>query len=230
MTTICLLNKSQTDLGNHLDDIVKALQTQNTRDVVPAYSTPVTFVTASIGGSAPDGAVIMLFTDAAPPDAGAEGDHEVDDLGRPLINIWVPAVLKAGDLVSVTASHEAIEEPADEDCSTCIQDARTGWFWPKEPCDAVETLTYECEGVQVSNFVLPAYFSRAKAKQPGAKLDFMEKVKAPFTVLGGGYSSVWRRNRWDTVWGEDESRARWRHSILPKRRKRRREAIDLLHS
>lgn len=227
MTAICLLNQSKTDLGVHLDDLAAALQFQNTRDVVPAWGCPVTFSTAASDGTTPAGAYVMRFTDAKPPEAGAEGDHDVDANGNPVLNIWVTAILQAGDSVSVTASHEAIEEPADPFCVLCAQDEHSGWFWPIEPCDAVETETYKVNGVDVSNFVLPAYFRRPAPHERVDRFDFMGLLKSPFTIAGGGYSSVWKRNRWATVWGPDQARAMERHANLPKARKRRRQSIVL---
>lgn len=230
MTTICLLNQSKTDLGVHLDDLCVALQTQNTRDVYPRWQYQATFVTAAASGAVPLGCIVARFTDDDPPEAGAEGDHEVDAQGNPVINIWVPAILKAGDLVSVAASHEAIECLADSRCSFCAQDEKTGWFWPLEPCDAVETETYKIGQIDVSNFVFPDYFRRPAKGEAARQLDQMGIVKQPFTVMGGGYSSVWKRRGWDTIWGQDERRARARHAILPKTRKKRRERIQLIES
>lgn len=228
MSTICLLNESKTDLGVHLDDLCEALQLQNSRDVAPIYGCTQSVTTADANGRRPAGSIIMRFTDDKPPEDGAEGDHEVDDQGNPIINIWVPAILEAGDLVSVTASHEAIEYGVDPFCCTCAQDEKTGWFWPIEPCDAVETETYLVNGVLVSNFVLPPYFRRPAAHETPQKFDFLGKLTAPFTVAGGGYSSVWKKNRWSTIWGPDEQRAMARHAVLPKSRKRRRHRVLLV--
>lgn len=228
--TICLQNRSKTDLGVHLDDLCSALQKQNTEHVTKYWNCPVTFVVAAIGGAVPTGSVVMQFTDDDPPEPGAEGDHEVDSQGNPVINIWVPATLKAGDLISVTASHESIEDPADPSCTLCAQDSKTGWFWPIEPCDAVETESYEIDGVKVSNFVFPDYFRRPENGEPAKPLDWLEIVKQPFTVMGGGYSSVWKKRGWSTVWGPDEQRAMRRHALLPKVRKKRRERIQLIES
>lgn len=61
------------------------------------------------------------------------------------------------------------------------------WF---EMCDAVQSQTYEIDRIEVSNFVLPLYFT--KDEQKGGRNDFLgrlvkEKGLASFGVAAGGY-------------------------------------------
>lgn len=80
-------------------------------------------------------------------------------------------------------------------------------------CDAVQTELYEIDGVEVSNFVLPLYFT------PGARAGKSQRLSRPRSrthdpaVFGrepGGYVGFWdrRTKKEDTYFADDEARER----------------------
>lgn len=96
---------------------------------------------------------------------------------------------------TVTLSHEALELVGDPEVNLLVQgpnpaDAtRTVFHW-YEMCDAVQAETYEIDGVKVSNFVLPLYFTGGEEK--GGRNDFLGraykgKTLQSFGVNPGGY-------------------------------------------
>jgi hypothetical protein len=64
----------------------------------------------------------------------------------------------------------------------------SGKAYSYEVCDPVEAPTYVVKKVSVSNFVTPAWFDPLAPKS--ATFDKLELLKAPFTLLKGGYV-VW---------------------------------------
>src|SRR5205807_8040667 len=71
-------------------------------------------------------------------------------------------------------------------------------FYAYESADPVEEVTFKVNGVDMSDFVYPAYFE--KFHTPGSvKFDHMNKVDRPFQILAGGYQTVFRNGRWSNV-------------------------------
>jgi hypothetical protein len=91
--------------------------------------------------------------------------------------------------------HEALELVADPEANLLVQGphpAKPGrsvfhWF---EMCDAVQAESYSLDGVPVSNFVLPLYFTASVER--GGRNDFLGtrvrgKSLRSFSVNPGGY-------------------------------------------
>lgn len=118
---------------------------------------------------------------------GAAGYHDESDDGIPFIKIFTfdgSSATTGRDAVSVTLSHEGCELTGDAPANKWA-DGPDGADYAFELCDPVEGDTYEIDGVAMSNFVYPAYFDPKAA--PGAKLDYLEKLSAPFSMTPGGY-------------------------------------------
>ncbi|UUZ68691.1 hypothetical protein LP416_01745 [Polaromonas sp. P2-4] len=95
----------------------------------------------------------------------------------------------------MTLSHEALELIGDPMVNLLVQGphpaepAATVFHW-FEMCDAVQSETYQIDGVEVSNFVLPLYFTGGD--EPGSRNDFLGKPHTgktlrSFGVNPGGY-------------------------------------------
>ena len=93
----------------------------------------------------------------------------------------------------MTLSHEALELVGDPEANRLVAgphpDIHPNWevyHW-YEMCDAVQAETYEIDGVEVSNFLLPLYFT--KHEEPGSRNDFLGRLPAlvSFGVSPGGY-------------------------------------------
>jgi hypothetical protein len=96
---------------------------------------------------------------------------------------------------TVTSSHEALEMIGDPESNLLVagphphNDKKEVFHW-FEMCDAVQSETYEIDGVEVSNFVLPLYFTLAEEK--GGRNDFLNHrhggaALQSFGINPGGY-------------------------------------------
>ncbi len=127
--------------------------------------------------------------------SGALGYHEQNARGIPYGFVFMELAKSLGESWTVTLSHEALELIADPQVNLLVMGPhpenadRTVFHW-YEMCDAVQGETYEINGVAVSNFVLPLYFTGSD--EPGGRNDFLgtlHKGKAlnSFGVNPGGY-------------------------------------------
>ncbi len=104
---------------------------------------------------------------------------------------------------SVTLSHEALELIADPEANLLVQGPHPRfpkrkvyhWF---EMCDAVQDERYNIDGIAVSNFVLPLYFTASP--EHGGRNDFLGtqshgKTLRSFQVNPGGYIGFLARLR-----------------------------------
>ena len=110
-----------------------------------------------------------------------------------------------GSSVSACLSHELLELLGDPNADE-FRSYVDGYEYALELCDAVESDTYVIDGVEVSNFVLPAFFGNDQT----ARVDYLGKLARPFETGVGGYQV--RRDpktgRIDQVFGRE--RAAWR--------------------
>jgi hypothetical protein len=101
---------------------------------------------------------------------------ELDNGGKATTGDWS---------VSSVLSHEVLEMYIDPNCNLWANDGH-GKAYSFEVCDPVEAPTYVVNGVSVSNFVTPAWFD-ALSDKGTAQYDKLGKLKAPFSLLKGGY-------------------------------------------
>jgi hypothetical protein len=101
---------------------------------------------------------------------------ELDNGGKATTGDWS---------VSSVLSHEVLEMYIDPNCNLWANDGH-GKAYSFEVCDPVEAPTYVVNGVSVSNFVTPAWFDPL-SNPATAQYDKLGKLKAPFSILKGGY-------------------------------------------
>jgi len=101
---------------------------------------------------------------------------ELDNGGKATTGDWS---------VSSVLSHEVLEMFIDPNCNLWANDGH-GKAYSFEVCDPVEAPTYVVNGVSVSNFVTPAWFDPL-SDHATAQYDKLGKLKAPFSILKGGY-------------------------------------------
>jgi hypothetical protein len=143
-------------------------------DFAPEYQ--MTAIVRADTSISPGEVMCGLFEHADQP--GALGYHD----WPPIIKVFPPLDRQDGAELSQTIDHEIKEATAD----LTIDQSRTGkdgHFWADEPCDAVEQDQYEIDGVKLSNFVLPGWYSGN-----GGKYDFLGKLSAPLSLTPGGYA------------------------------------------
>jgi len=139
---------------------------------------------------------------------GALGYHERNHRGIPYSFVFSQLAKELGESWSVALSHEAIELIGDPQVNLLVQGPHpeTGkkvfhWY---ELCDAVQAESYKIDGIDVSNFVLPLYFTSSEER--GGRNDFLGrrgsdgKPLESFKVNPGGYIGLFNPGT-----GQDES-------------------------
>jgi hypothetical protein len=125
-----------------------------------------------------------------------EGFHDRHFTGIPYGVVFLELSKKLKEDWTVTLSHEALELTGDPENNLLVQGPHPSkpkkkvfhWY---EMCDAVQNETYEIEGIAVSNFVLPLYFTSSDER--GGRNDFLgtvtkgKKTLRSFSVNPGGY-------------------------------------------
>jgi hypothetical protein len=116
--------------------------------------------------------------------ADALGYHE-DTHQVPVGYVFAKTDLDAGDTWTSTLSHEALEQVVDPFANAGVLASlgRRAVLVALEVCDAVENDVYQIGGVEVSNFVLPAWFNNGFS----GGVDFMGRLKKALTLSAGGY-------------------------------------------
>lgn len=154
-------------------------------------------------------AVLYLWDDSDVPHA--EGYHDTNHSGVPFSFVFVHP---GNSGWTVTLSHEALEMVADPDVNLLVAgphpddpENRVALF-AYEVADAVQADTYEIEGIKVSNFVLPLYFT-AENEYEGRN-DFLGKkhngkTLTSFGVNPRGYMPYFDLDggKWSEVYGKD---------------------------
>lgn len=139
-------------------------------------------------------AVLYLWDQADVQDA--IGYHEANNAGIPYGFVFTEISRELGEAWTVTFSHEVLEMIGDPEVNLLVMGPHPDpkqkrdvfhWF---EMCDAVQAESYLIDGVAVSNFVLPLYFTGGDEK--GGRNDFLAVAKGrrrlrSFGVNPGGY-------------------------------------------
>lgn len=127
--------------------------------------------------------------------ANALGYHAKNNRGIPFGFVFTELSASLGENWTVTLSHEALELTADPEVNLLVAGPHPGnskldvfhWY---EMCDAVQAEIYKIDDVEVSNFVLPLYFTGGE--EVGGRNDFLGrahngKTLRSFGVNPGGY-------------------------------------------
>lgn len=157
-------------------------------------SASVRFEPRGTTGVAGDEIVIGLFTHADQP--GALGYHDRSPSGLPLVKVF--PLLDEPRNLPVTISHEVLETMVDPEGNVAFQ-APDGTFWAGEISDGPEGDSYFIDGIRVSNFTLPPYWTHVAG---AAKLDWMGLCTTPLEIRPGGYNQSWDPN---SGWNMSES-------------------------
>ncbi|OGQ80207.1 MAG: hypothetical protein A3F90_12770 [Deltaproteobacteria bacterium RIFCSPLOWO2_12_FULL_60_19] len=138
-------------------------------------------------------AVLYLWNNTNVPNA--LGYHERNNSGIPFGFVFTELSAQLGEHWTVTLSHEALELIADPEVNLLVMGPHPSgnnpdvfhWY---EMCDAVQAETYRIDEIDVSNFVLPLYFTGGE--EVGGRNDFLGrlhdgKTLRSFGVNPGGY-------------------------------------------
>jgi len=223
--TVLIVNESTVVTDDDLIKITGAMQRQVSEDFAPIWG-----IDAYVGyvhkGETPDPAswILGIFDDS--DQAGALGYHDVTMAGLPLGKVFAKTDLMYGSSLSVTISHELLEMLGDPDVNLTVFVQETdsiGQIYAYENCDAVEddSLGYQIDGVQVSDFVYPSYFESFRTVGPFDKRGHISK---PFQILPNGYLSVYNipnTGGWTQLNGRTHARYMDRARVGSRRERRR---------
>lgn len=203
-------------LGMEPGALLAVLQEYVDRDVGPAWGVGCKLV---LDDAVSAGEWGLVWTDNA-DQAGALGYHD-DELGRVLGHVFVRTSRLANDPVSVVAAHELAEMLVDPGANLGAFTPRGRWA-ALEVCDAVETFSYEINGLPVSDFVKPAWFG---APVVGAQpYDYLGKCPASWRIMPGGYMPVWTYNGWSQIFGDTAAYRNYHAKDQTMRRNSRRQS------
>ncbi len=217
--TVACFNKAQTALGVDLDALIEAMQVFVDQNVVPVWGTPAKLIKST---GFVKGAWAMVFLDNA-DQPGALAYHDLTPDGLPESKVFVKTTLDNGDLVSVSASHELVEMLVDPAINMMTTGPDPKLMYAYESADPVEALSFNVNGIPMTDFVYPAYFE-AFHKADSVQFDGLRKVNKPFQILSGGYQIIFKNGKWSQVSG---SAAKKKSFAREDRRGHRSEQRDL---
>jgi hypothetical protein len=203
---ISIINHTEQKINdNELQNAIRAINRQIKEDFEPYWSIEGTLRLEGRSGDQPDkqnpidmrgDAVIYLWNQVDVP--GALGYHDRNFKGIPYGFVFTDLAEEVGESWSVTLSHEALELLLDPEVNLLVagphpdpsQAMRTVFHW-YEACDACQAQTYKIDDIEVSNFVLPLYFTESDEFEGrneflGHIYNSNETLKS-FNVSPGGY-------------------------------------------
>jgi hypothetical protein len=194
--TIACFNKATTPLGVNFDALIAAMQAFVDQQVVPVWGTPAKLIKST---GFVKGAWAMVFLDNA-DQPGALAYHDLTPDGLPESKVFVKTTLDNGDLVTVSASHELVEMLVDPAINMMTTSPNPKIMYAYESADPVEALSFNVNGIPMTDFVYPAYFE-AFHKTGSVQFDRLKKVNKPFQILSGGYQIIFKNGKWSQVFG-----------------------------
>lgn len=227
---ISIINRSKKISDEEVQKAIRSINRQIAEDFEPYWSFGATLRLEGSAGHVDKNRLTDLRGDAIlylsdkPDVEDALGYHETNWKGIPYGFVFVELAERLGESWTVTLSHEALELVGDAQANLVAQGPHPEnpshevfhWF---EMCDAVQSENYEIEGISVSNFVLPNYFT--VTDEPGTRNDFLGrkdhngKTLESFGVKPGGYIGFYdpvikKSDQWSKP---SDSKARKRMSI-----------------
>ncbi len=181
---------------------IRAINRQIKEDFEPYWSLGATLRLEGKSASKPDemeladmrgDAVVYLWDQADIPNA--LGYHDKNNRGIPYGFVFTELSKRLGENWTVTLSHEALEMIGDPETNLLVagphpaDPSRYVFHW-YEMCDAVQAEVYKIDEIQVSNFLLPLYFT--SGEEMGGRNDFLGRIHngqtlKSFGVNPGGY-------------------------------------------
>src|SRR5712664_1196126 len=204
--TIACFNKAATPLGVDFDALIAAMQAFVDQHVMPVWGTPAKLVKSK---GYVKGAWAMVFLDNA-DQPGALAYHDLTPGGLPLSKVFVKTTLADGELVSVSASHELVEMLVDPAINMMTTGPDPKVMYAYESADPVEALSFNVNGIAMSDFVYPAYFEDFR-KTGSVRFDHLNKINKPFQILSGGYQIIYKNGKRSQIFGSESKKKAFKH-------------------
>jgi hypothetical protein len=202
---ISVINHTNGQISDEqLHEAIRAINRQLAEDYTPYWSIQARLRVEGESGDKPrkqnlvdmrGDAVLYLWDQVDVEDA--LGYHDTNHRGIPCGYVFTELSKKLKENWTVTLSHEALELVGDPEVNLLVagphpdpqEKGRTVYHW-FEMCDAVQGEAYAIDGIEVSNFVLPLYFTSGEEK--GGRNDFLGRSHRgnslrSFGVNPGGY-------------------------------------------
>jgi hypothetical protein len=203
-----------------VQEAIRAVNRQIAGDFAPYWSMAATLRLEGKSAGVPEtrdlrdmrGDGVLYLWDGKDP-FSALGFHEANHRGIPYGFVFTQLSKSLHERWTTSLSHEALEMIADPECNLLVRgphpSKRASYvFHYYEMCDAVQNDTYTIDGVTVSNFVLPLYFTGQD--EVGARNDFLstthrdKKTRKPATLRSFGINPGGYVGFFNPESGEDE--------------------------
>ncbi len=202
---ISIINHSNGGVSDEeLQVVIRAINRQIKEDFAPYWSMSATLRLEGRSMERPDtiqiadlrGDAVIYLWDEVDVDR-VLGYHFQNNRGIPFGFVFTEIARQVGEPWSVTLSHEALELLGDPETNLLVMgphptEDRDVFHW-YEMCDAVQAEAYTIDGVPVSNFLLPLYFTGTRdTDEVGARNDFLGRsyegiTLKSFGINPGGY-------------------------------------------
>ena len=203
--TIACFNNATVPLGVDFDRLIAAMQKYVDDYVAPVWGTPAKLIKTR---GFRHGAWAMVFLDNA-DQPGALAYHDLTREGLPVSKVFVKTTLKNKELVSVSASHELVEMLVDPAINMMTTGPDPKATYDYESADPVEEESFPVNGIQMSDFVYPAYFESFR-RPKSVQFDHMKLVTKPFQLLKGGYQSMMKNGKETQKFGSKAKERRFK--------------------
>ena len=194
---------------------IAAMQRAIGEKLAPAWNVNGTLVVEADAGTAqPDDWTLTLF--AQPSDGDDLGHHVVTACGMPSM-VCFPAYCADQDVPWTTACfHEIVETLVDPKLRSWKQlPAPDSRILACEPCDPVQRVSFTVDGVELCDFVTPAYYTGAPAP-----LDVAGAITAMAQITPGGYLQKFEGGKWQRIVGDATAPSPRSHKWSRGRRRR----------
>lgn len=199
--TIAVFNQATVSLPFLLEDLIKAMQLYIDDYIYPIWGSRANLIKTN--GPMKGQWSLVFQDDADVPDALAYHDEESH---QPVSRVFVKTTLDDGEDVAVAATHELAEMMVDAPCNRYASAGDQHTMFSYEVCDPVEDTFFPLNGLNMSNFVHPAYFEADPLGQ-GRKFDQLGVLTRPFSLTEGGYAVITRAGEFRQIFGSKAKEA-----------------------
>ncbi len=230
---ISLINHSKVVSDEEVQQVIRAINRQIREDFEPYWSFGATLRLEGPIGKRPSidklndmrGDAVLYLVDGVNA-LQATGWHLANYRDIPYGIVFLGLCKQIKEAWSITLSHEALELVGDPMVNLLVEgndptDRRRRVFHMFEMCDAVQSESYRVDGIEVSNFVLPSYFSLGE--QVGRRNDFLGrsykgKTLESFGMNPGAYLNIFdpKTGQWEQPVYKNDEVARERKELKGK--------------